>query len=192
VTEAPASIHVFEQAGLGKAPFRFIGHLEMPSRGLQEANPTAYNLAMSEHPRTTNGLGVGSCHFCGTPISTHCLIQSADGQTFFVGSDCVEKTGDAGLKAGIRRMARERNRTRNETRRRELTPVLEALVNDNEMTLAGMPHPNSHFARQGKTWKDYADWMMKNRTYSLNGTQVAIRTIRAQLGLSGGDKHETV
>lgn len=177
MTEAP-QVHVFELVGLGKAPFRFVGFWQMPSKGMQESNPTAYQAALAEHPHPTNGMGIGSCHYCGTPIATHCLIESADGQRFFVGSDCVQKTGDAGLAAGLRKMKRDANRERNEAKRRALTPTLSALVNENADLLVSLPHPNSYFARQGRTWKDYADWMVQHRTFSLSGTQDAIRAVR--------------
>ena len=74
-------VHEFERAGLGKAPFRCVGYFEK----VYQASP--------DSPRQPGG----SCDYCGTAITLHCQIRGADGATFVVGSDCVAKTGDAGL-----------------------------------------------------------------------------------------------
>lgn len=74
-------VHVFEKANLGKAPFRCIGVREV------------YYQASPDSPRQVGG----SCDYCGTGIVIQCQIKGADGRTFKVGSDCVHKTGDAGL-----------------------------------------------------------------------------------------------
>lgn len=62
-------IHVFEAAGLGKAPFRFVAVWK------------SYT----------------TCDFCGTGILWNCWILSSDGKSFKVGSECVKRSGDAGL-----------------------------------------------------------------------------------------------
>lgn len=82
-TDNPAhvGVHVFERAGLGKAPFRCVGVVQKS----YQASP--------DSPVQPGG----SCDYCGTGIYFHCMIRSADGRTFKVGSDCVFKTGDAGL-----------------------------------------------------------------------------------------------
>lgn len=81
------TMHVFEKAGLGKAPFRLV------------------NVYTKRGPiQLGNGLSVGapnqpmgSCDYCGTGIAECFEILSADGKRFVVGCDCVRKTGDAGL-----------------------------------------------------------------------------------------------
>lgn len=70
-----ATIHPFEGAGLGLAPFRFAGLSEKvycacPGAPVQAA---------------------GSCDYCGTGIRYCCHIRSADGKEFIVGTDCVRK-----------------------------------------------------------------------------------------------------
>lgn len=94
-----ADIHCFEKAGLGLAPFRCVGLFSLPSPSLAGENPTAYNNAMALMPR---GVGVGSCQYCGTGIMHNFLVQSSDGRRFVVGSDCVARTGDAGLVKQVR------------------------------------------------------------------------------------------
>lgn len=80
-----AHVHAFERAGLGLAPFRFVG-LEHRT---YKASPDA---------PTQPG---GSCDFCGTGISFFCWIKSADGKTFKVGQDCVRRVDDKPLSAEI-------------------------------------------------------------------------------------------
>lgn len=67
--EADQKIHVFEEAGLGKAPFYF--------EDIHE--------------------GWTSCDHCGRSIYWQFSIASSDGKHFIVGSSCVAKTGDYGL-----------------------------------------------------------------------------------------------
>lgn len=78
---APVAIHRFELAGLGKAPFRFAGFSVETYQACHGA-PT--------QPGT-------SCDYCGTGIMNVCHVESADGKTFKVGIDCIQKVGDAGL-----------------------------------------------------------------------------------------------
>lgn len=61
------TLHPFEQAGLGKAPFHCTHVVDSWS----------------------------ACQFCGTAIRYQYHIEGADGAHFFVGSDCVAKTGGA-------------------------------------------------------------------------------------------------
>ena len=65
--------HIFEAANLGTAPFTFLGHADR-GRG---------NLT--------------GCAYCGTAIRHEFLIAGSDDRKFVVGSECVYKTGDAGL-----------------------------------------------------------------------------------------------
>jgi len=105
--------HAFEAAGLGKAPFQFVGAYEL--RG-----PITYT-----DPKTgvevqvgSPGQPMGTCAYCGTGIAYCCTIQSADGRTFVVGTDCVERTHSADgrrapiteqSRAAVRELIRERN-----------------------------------------------------------------------------------
>lgn len=92
-------LHCFEKAGLGRAPFRCVGIYSIPSSSLAENNPVAYNNALADMPR---GLGCGSCKYCGTAIMHNFIIECSAGNRFVVGSDCVAKTGDAGLVKQVR------------------------------------------------------------------------------------------
>lgn len=85
-------IHVFEQAGLGKAPFTCIGVASIPDASMAECNPLGYMNAMKALPK-----GAGSCKFCGMPLIHNYIIKDSLGGTFVVGCECVNKTDDAGL-----------------------------------------------------------------------------------------------
>lgn len=71
-----ASLHPFERAGLGVAPFRCMGvkenRFEMPGFGWKPG---------------------GCCAYCGTGILYEYQIRDRDGRDFVVGSTCVERTG---------------------------------------------------------------------------------------------------
>jgi hypothetical protein len=71
--ESIATIHPFEEAGLGLAPFRFE--------------------SLTESVRNVGGCiqPTGHCHYCYTGIRYCCNIRSADGKRFVVGTDCVRK-----------------------------------------------------------------------------------------------------
>jgi hypothetical protein len=81
--------HPFEDAGLGKAPYRFIDCVEYPD--------------------------LRTCDCCGNKrIKYVSTIKSADGTLYKVGSTCVKKTGDNRMierlkvwESAFRREARE-------------------------------------------------------------------------------------
>lgn len=74
--------HPFERAGLGKAPFRYVGTEVKVYRACPDA---------PEQPG-------GRCDYCGNGIKYNCVIVGADGSRFMVGTDCVRKT-DMGMYA---------------------------------------------------------------------------------------------
>ena len=77
---AAIGMHVFERAGLGKAPFRCVGMIEK---------------AISYPDGTSQASGC--CDFCGNGIRFVFQVKSRDGRVSGVGSNCVDRTGDAGL-----------------------------------------------------------------------------------------------
>jgi hypothetical protein len=83
LTDNPAEVgmHVFERAGLGKAPFACVGMGEKTYCACQGAPVQP----------------AGTCDYCGNCIRYVFQIRSADGKLFGVGCDCVNKTQDAGL-----------------------------------------------------------------------------------------------
>lgn len=91
---ADDSIHIWEDAGIGVAPFFFRGYFTTPSRSLQSANPSAYDAAMASLPQ---GYPKGSCSICGTAITNHFMVMDANGKKLVAGSSCINKSGDKGL-----------------------------------------------------------------------------------------------
>lgn len=68
------TLHPFETAGLGLAPFRLVA-----------INKNLYS-ACPGHSQPG-----GTCAFCGQGILYECVIKSHDGKVFTVGQDCVRK-----------------------------------------------------------------------------------------------------
>lgn len=81
------TIHVFEEAGLGRAPFKYLGCID------------------ERHQ---------SCDYCGHEIRYNYMLESSDGRYCKVGSECILKAGDAGL---IEKVTLERRRREREKRR---------------------------------------------------------------------------
>ena len=82
-TDNPAEVgmHVFDRAGLGKPPYKFIGFVTKKYQACQGApvQPGA------------------CCDYCGQGIMYVCQLESADKKHFEVGCDCIRRAGDAGL-----------------------------------------------------------------------------------------------
>jgi len=123
--------HPFELAGLGRAPFRFVGLVSLPSPALAEQNPSAFANAMRDLPR---GIGVGTCAFCGQAIVNNAIVQDATGKRFVVGCDCIRKisTGklvsamQAAINAEKRAKARLARNAAHEARRAAAAALLDA------------------------------------------------------------------
>lgn len=127
-------IHTFEEHGLGKAPFRFVGYYEAKFR----AAPGAAILPGA------------SCDYCGTAIMGVYRIKSADGREFKVGCDCVLKTDDKGLIDVVRR---EANRVKADARHAREVARYRAAKAELEKPavrerLANEPHPRSDAGRR--------------------------------------------
>lgn len=130
-------IHIFEEAGLGIAPFSV--HLVVQS-------------------------GWSSCQYCGTGIKEHCYIKDVNGKIFLVGNECVYKTGDVGIVDPVRR---ETNRLRTEARHKKqdekiakAQAILEGSPEVKEI-LQATPHPHRYRAEIGQTMMDWVESMFK-------------------------------
>lgn len=151
ISAMPAKIHAFERAGLGRAPFRFVGCYE--DRGPK---------VMSEQGGVTFTVGspgqaMGSCAFCGQSIAECCVVRSADGREFTVGSSCVMKTGDAGLRRAVKAEIREKQVVRE---RERWQAVKARLATDETLRekLGVVPCPNG----RNESALGWALWMMEN------------------------------
>jgi hypothetical protein len=160
-------IHRFERAGLGKAPYKFLGL----TKSLFQAAPGAPVKAGS------------SCDFCGTAIVDCCNFQSADGKHFHVGTDCVRKVGDAGL---VRKVAQAETAARKERTAKRIAAAFDRLY-DPELreVLASKPHPVLIMANKGHTLLDMVNWNADNAGMSgllraAQAIEAAIKEIAAQ------------
>jgi hypothetical protein len=95
--------HVWEEQGLGKAPFALVAVISVPTTGLQEANPMAYQNAMSEacQEAKAHNVQLCTCEACGMGLVHNYVICDAAGHKFVVGGDCAAKTYDAKLIGAI-------------------------------------------------------------------------------------------
>jgi len=75
------TLHPFEKAGLGKAPFRYAGS-EVKIGPIQLGGGLSVGAP---------GQPMGTCDYCGTGISVCYTIESAEGNRFVVGCVCVNK-----------------------------------------------------------------------------------------------------
>lgn len=149
--------HPFEEAGLGNAPFKFIGASE--KRG-------PIFLGSSNGVETwagAPGQPMGSCAYCGQGIAVCCLIESADGKRFDVGSDCVRKTFQKGstVEFAVRRALNAAKLAKDNAK---IDAVRQRLETDAPLreALADIPHPNAYRAAKGDTRLDWATWMLSN------------------------------
>lgn len=140
--------HAFEVAGLGKAPFRFVG--------------------MSEkvHP---NGDGTvkagGTCSYCGTGIRFLCHIVSSDGKSAAVGTNCINKVGDNGLIKAYKssQTFRAHQRALRAEKAKAVFNELTEILNANRSTLENQPHPMGFIDRatgRALTAWDDAQWYL--------------------------------
>jgi hypothetical protein len=75
-------LHPFESAGLGKAPFKFVGFY-------RDIGPKPMGDGMTTIGAP--GQPMGTCDYCLNGIANCYQIASADGKHFVVGCDCVDK-----------------------------------------------------------------------------------------------------
>lgn len=111
---AAERMHIWEAAGLGRAPYRVIGCVE--------------------HPNV--------CAFCGTNILINYRVEDARGYQFVVGSDCVRSSGDDGMILTVRYYERMARRERAAQRAAKMSDELRALIRDHADELRQRPHPN--------------------------------------------------
>lgn len=144
--------HVFEEAYLGNAPFKY-DHYE---HIIYQACPGA--------PVQPGG----SCDYCGQAISDAFFIQSADGKLFKVGSSCVAKTGDRGLYNRVKREAGRIKREQQVERDKVRIANAEELLDEIPIrhALSRKPHEQKWAANKGLTMLDWVEWMFANAGHS--------------------------
>lgn len=171
------AIHVFEKAGLGKAPFRVLGATYSVGPITTVINGVAIQVGASGQP-------MGSCDYCGQGIALIVRVRGADGREFNVGCDCAERSGDRGMIVRAKRekakLAREKRHAREAARLADL----EAMLTDEttRAQIATHPHPRGYMNREtGEplTLLDWAEWMV--RCSGAKGKGEVLKTLRATL-----------
>jgi hypothetical protein len=151
-----ATLHPFERAGLGVAPFRYIGfeYRVGPIRTEDPATGVTMEVGSPGQP-------MGTCALCGQGIAECCLIQDANGKRFIVGNVCVMKTGDATIADPVKRaVTKHRREARHVREAARIVDTERRLHTDTDLRawLAAQPAP----FRASETRLDWALWMLTN------------------------------
>jgi hypothetical protein len=168
-----SQIHPFERAGFGHAPYRCTGH----TRAVYRAAPDA-----PAQPGT-------SCDYCGIGIMDVYFVASANGVAFKVGSDCIRKVlrgFDKTIPPDFRAAFLEVEREKREVKRQAAHARIVAAVERARETLdavpalfANQPHPYEYHAKQGKTLRDYYEWILAHG--GDHGKQDVCRKVKEEL-----------
>lgn len=158
---SPAS-HPFERAGLGRAPFRYVGPVEQDMM----YGEVILNRADFEKgaPAMTTKPG-GSCAYCGTYIVQMFNVRSSDGNIFHVGSDCIAKVyGETHqITRAVKKAVSKHRKAQTDARNAAKIEAVKALLASSEFLakLSAQPSPNAARAEKlGETLSDWAVWMM--------------------------------
>ncbi len=147
-------LHPFERAELGIAPFKFVGVREE----LFQAIPgQPYKPA-------------GSCEYCGTAIRDCYYVQSSDGKTFKVGSECVNKLAKSDNEkrdpviAAIHREARRLKRERRTASEQKRVKAAKAYLAEHRAEFEAEPHAMAEHWEwvKDQTLEDQYEWSFAN------------------------------
>lgn len=148
--------HPFEIAGLGKAPFSYVGMVHQDIRYGQAVVGMAGGIPITTAPG-------GSCAYCGTYIVNMFNVMSADGRVFHVGSDCIYKVAETAQDAATTKIATKVKadlaaQKASRTAKKAVEARAFFAAPETQAHLASKPHPTAFYAGQGKTLKDYHDF----------------------------------
>jgi hypothetical protein len=172
----PSTVHPWERAGLGKAPFFYLGVSE--KRGpivIEQRDGTTLTIGSEGQP-------MGSCAYCGLGIAECHHVRSSDGKKFTVGCDCIRRVyGDdrapvrAKAEAASRKLRNAAAKARRAAKSTTEQAELDALLADEgtRAKLAALPGP-----RFG-TLLEHAEFMA--RKAGAAGRARALKAIRAAL-----------
>ena len=153
---AATALHCFEEAGLGRAPFRYVGLEEQVLAHGQRVLGQVGGCEITTKPGST-------CDYCGTYIVNIFVVEGADGNRFKVGCECIRKTGDAGLVLRVNEDVRKMERNKRAAAKAARATADRELCQAAPLgKLAGKPHPTPDRAARGETLADWARWMRDN------------------------------
>lgn len=155
-------IHPWESVGLGIAPFRVVDLIELPSRSILEANPSAYESAMREASLRASqyNVGLGGCSYCGSGLKYNFVIKDSQNKYFVVGSECVKKTKSSTLVAQAidegRKLKRQKRELKYKAEREEY--LRQKQVRDAEKAIL-VEEKNRKLEPYLKTLKSSTEWL---------------------------------
>lgn len=158
--------HTFEKAGLGIAPFKFVG------MGQQDVS---YGEAVNFRDAKT-GLEIrskrgGTCAFCGSAIVHLYEVEDSNGKRFHVGSECVKKTADKSLMAALDKAIKAAQKAKRAAKSAETKAARKsAEVADDAMLAAKREDASfwtaceaiAHPSIPGNTLAGYFRWLLAN------------------------------
>lgn len=151
---ATQTIHPWEAAGLGRAPFRLLGAVDQNISYGERVLGHVAGATLTTKPG-------GTCAVCGHAITVIYEVESADGNRFPVGCDCVLKLNDAAMGRQVRthvnRIQRERSRAKKVAQEAADRVYVAAFDLDR---VRHIPHPITYRAERGETLADWALWCM--------------------------------
>ena len=140
--------HIFEH--LGKPPYKYDGFAELiftvPGTGICKAG--------------------GSCDHCGTAIRNAFYFTSSDGKRFKVGSSCVTKSGDKGLRKNVSDEIRRAKKAKEAAELVELKTELAVLAEETREKTQALGHP---FMIRDLTYYTYVTWLLEPRNLKYAG-----------------------
>ena len=150
--------HLFEIAGLGKAPFSFVNVQYLPSTD----------------SGFFQGIGkTGICAYCGqSNLKTLCHVKSADGNEFIVGTSCVHKTCSTKTYNYVNRVEKKIKKEYKLKQEKLLIEKYFSIYKNYEMELKSVPHPNKYFS--DKTFWDYTQYIDDGTFYPSYSQKVKI------------------
>lgn len=175
-TLEPSTVHPWERAGLGKAPFAYLGcrRLVGPIR-IAQPDGTVLEIGAEGQP-------MGTCAYCSQGIAECHSVRSADGKRFIVGCDCIGRVyGDerapvrAKAEAASRKLRNAAAKARRDAKAEAEQAELAALLADEatRSRLAALPGPKFG------TLLEHAEFMAKRA--GATGRAKALKAIKAAL-----------
>lgn len=150
-----STIHKFEAAGCGIAPFRIV-NVEIRTGPIKSV--VDFGNGPVEVEVGSPGQPMGCCDYCGQGIAECWIIQDANGKRFMVGSSCVAKTGDAGLKKQQAPHKTKLRHARDDARIAAAEKLFEREAV--RALLATRPHANEYRASLGDSLADSVEWSL--------------------------------
>lgn len=176
--ESRERLHPWERAGLGRAPFRFVG-----TERFDASHPSGMRVIASNGYSETLTKPGTCCDYCLTYIVEAFWIRSADGRRFKVGCDCVAKVSAPGdrILSDVDRARRKLARDKRKARGAATKAALEAELCRPEVrrVLSAKPHPSEWAAEKGMTLLDYVEWMLDRA--GVSGVTKAAKLVRAEV-----------